>query len=167
MLKGVADGMTDIRDQRVLRIACELSLAKESDVLTPSDVVSHVEGSGMSEKQVLDSIRILDEEGLLAGSGALGTYVSHFRISGRGFELFCRDQLEGYDSIVQAIASEILNNGQYNSLRIAETLRQPRILVNHVMSEFAAQGFCKKSSEIGTHVSVYDISPRFRRAYPA
>jgi len=152
-------------DRHVLKIACEVSLAKDSDVLTPSAVVSHVEGLGMSEKQVFDSIQILAEEGLLAVSGTLGTYVSHFRISARGFEFFCRDQLQGYDSIVQAVASEILNNGQYNSLRIGETLRQPRILVNHIMSEFAAQGFCKKSGEIGTHVSVYDISPRFRRAF--
>jgi hypothetical protein len=151
--------------QHVLTTACKLSLAEDSDVLIPSDVVSHVEGLGLSEKQVADSIRILAEEGLLAISGSLGTYVSHFRISTRGFELFCRDQLEGYDSIVQAVAGEILNNGKYNSLQIAEALRQPRIVVNHIMSEFAAQGFCKKSGEIGTHVSVYDISPRFRRAF--
>ena len=152
-------------DQHVLTIACKLSLSEDSDVLIPSAVVSRVEGLGLSEKQVADSIRVLAEEGLLAVSGSLGTYVSHFRISMRGFELFCRDQLEGYDSIVQAVASEILNNGKYNSLLIAEALRQPRILVNHIMSEFAAQGFCKKSGEIGTHVSVYDISPRLRRAF--
>jgi hypothetical protein len=152
-------------DQHVLTTACKLSLAEDSDVLIPSDVVSHVEGLGLSEKQVADSIRILAEEGLLAISGSLGTYVSHFRISPRGFELFCRDQLEGYDSIVQAVAGEILNEGTYNSLLIAEALSQPRIVVNHIMSEFAAQGFCKKSGEIGTHVSVYDISPRFRRTF--
>jgi hypothetical protein len=30
----------------------DLSLAKDSDVLTPSAVISHVEGSGMSEKKI-------------------------------------------------------------------------------------------------------------------
>src|SRR5207253_227340 len=111
---------------------------------------------GTSEKQVRESIQILGEQGYLAVSGALGTYVSHFRIVSRGFELYCRHEVQSYDAIVQAVAAKI-NKGEHNSLRIAEELGQPRLLVNNIMNEFAARGFCKKSGEIGTHVSVYDI----------
>jgi hypothetical protein len=152
-------------DQHVMEIVCELSLTGDTDVLTPGDVAAHAKQLGMSEKQVRESIPVLGEQGYLHLSGALGTYAIHFRIASRAFELYCRSQVQSYDSIVRAVAAQILNKGQHNSLRIAEELRQPRLLVNHIMNDFAARGFCKKSGEIGTHVSVYDISPQFRRAF--
>ena len=92
-------------------------------------------------------------------------YALQFRIAPPGFDLYCRNEVEHYDSIVRAVASEILNKGTYNGLRISGRLGQPRLIVNHIMNQFVSQGFCKKSREISLYVLVDDISPRFRRAF--
>ena len=128
-------------------------------------MAAHAEGLGISQDRVIESIRILEEEGLLAVSSALGKYAIHFRIAAPGFDLYCRSEVEHYDSIVHAVASEILNKGKHNSLQISRSLGEPRLIVNQIMNQFVGQGFCKKSREIGTHVLVYDISLRFRRAF--
>lgn len=152
-------------DQYVLKSSCELSIANDSDIISPEDVVSRARRYGLSETQVSDSIRILGERGILNLSGAMGTHLSPFRIAEFGFEQYCQSNLDYYSALVWEVATEILNNHQNHSLKIAERLNRPRILINHIMNEFVSAGFCKKSGEIGTHIIVYDISPSMQRAF--
>lgn len=152
-------------DQHVLKLACQISLAKDIDLLEPSAIVAEAQTLGLSETQVQESVQILAEEGLLVISPGIGTYAVAVRISLRGFEIYCRSQVKDYRSIVRAVASEILNRGKNNSLQIADALGQPRLIVNHIMNGFSVRGFCKKSGQIATHISIYDISPRFQRAF--
>jgi hypothetical protein len=95
----------------------------------------------------------------------LGSPVVHFRPASRALEMYFSTEVKDYKSTVRSVAAEILNKGKNNSLQIVDALEKPRLLINHIMDGFVTRGFCKKSGQIATHISIYDISPRFRRAF--
>lgn len=157
-------GLTAV-DNSVLRVVYAEALKTGSELQTPQSISEAVGSVGVPESQMLESLEFLAGRGFLEMGSALGSQISHFRITPFGMDKYAEANIENYRALIRAVALKILNEDKNSSDKISQELGQPLLLINHIMIGFSKRGFCKLSGAISTQVVIYDVTAEFRRAF--
>ena len=134
-------GLTD-SDRLVFQLACEEALASGDADVNGLLLWDKVEAAGVGREAFDEATEMLTSKHLFSaawpiGSGALPALVT---ISLRGCDLYLRHILPNYAAIRQQIACEIVD-GNTTSGKIQGAVAQPRLVVDHIVSDFADRGW--------------------------
>lgn len=152
-------------DSMVLRLACEMALATENDLIESTDL--HVRDGQplLPDSELSDAIEMLERHGMVEAHHFLGGGLPTFRITIRGFEEYARASILGYDDIVRNVALALVNRQKRTDHEIAADLEKPLFLVQHILDVLENVGHVKLSKTLSGPRHVYDISASLRREF--
>jgi hypothetical protein len=150
-------------DNYVLKRSCEHELESERGLLQPETVFGVDAEWEVPRAQVIESLKVLDHFGYLDVSAALGTPVSHYRITQLGWETYGQNYLENFEQLHKDVAAAIVNQDLKTNLDIAELVGAHRIWVDHVFDRFESEGLLQASKEMSRRRFVFNVSPLLRR----
>lgn len=152
-----------LEDSRILRIACERIRQTDKSLIRPEEIEEQAAALGISRELLLDSIEILDSEGLVEKSGALGKRVVYFKVKPKGFGIYARQFIPNYTALRDRIAHAIVDKDIHRSSEIAEAVEQDEVTVKFILREFQDEGALTLSNETDRHKTVGMIHPKLKR----
>ncbi len=160
-------GLTKI-DTLVLKLSCDHVIQTGEELVEPQKVFSSTdEQPSISEEQLLESLEILNNLGYIKLYKAFNLRFPRYQILSFGFETYARAYLPQYESLVQEVISAIINKDLHDNLGIVEALKQPKIIIDHVIDLLEMNGHIKTSKLMigaaGPLVRIYYVSPGLRR----
>lgn len=156
-------GLTKV-DSFVLRLACEEALSKDSDFIEPDELYVRDGKPLLPEGELRDAIEMLEQQYLIRGHHTLGGGLPSFRITTDGFEEYARACIPRYDDVVRDVASAIVNRQKGSDQAIAADLKEPLLLVQHILQLLEGNGHLKLSKSISGPQHVYNVAASLRRA---
>jgi hypothetical protein len=151
-------------DNLVLKASCELALANGYDLVDGPDLQRVKELDGMSEKELDDSLEMLDRANLVNASRHLGGGLPHFRITTYGFQQYGQAYIPEYSTKVQNVALAIVNHNLQDNESIAAKLNENQYFVDHSLAVLESQAYISLSRNIGGHSHIFNVSASLRRA---
>lgn len=116
------------------------------------------------QQELLDSLDIVEQHGLINVARCLGAPLSHVRLTDFGFQQFAQAYIEGYEDVVARIAALIVNENVCRNEALAARVDKPRAFVDFVLNLLESNNYIKVSRYMGGESSVWDISASLRRA---
>ncbi|HEX7183487.1 MAG TPA: toll/interleukin-1 receptor domain-containing protein [Thermoanaerobaculia bacterium] len=150
-------------DSRVLRLVCEGLLESGGSFLTPDEIQQQAPEFGLSTEQLIDSLEILDSEGLVRNKGAFGKRVTRVRLTVLGFSLYARHFIPDYELLRKRAAQAIVQKDLLISYDLAEALGRNENVIKCLLREFEAEGSLTLSRSISPYERIATINPRLRR----
>jgi hypothetical protein len=160
------DGL-DSTDTRVLQVACEVILEKDSDLVDTAVVLSSVETEGITEEHLIESLEVLEGHGFLQLHRTLGnglSSVGSFQVNAFGMDEYARHFMEDYERTVLTVAALLVNDQSRTSdVSLAEVVEKPRQLIEFILELFEGRGLVRLSRLTGPVTFVDWISPQLKR----
>lgn len=158
----------DAPDQLVLAEACRLLIEERKTLVAPAELAPNLEGRGLNSTDIVDSIEVLGEYGLVSISGALGMRVRHFRVTPRGLLEDAKARGVDIDEMKREIVSAVVDQELRTSAAISDTLGQPEILVHALLHSFGSADFRVSdhgdgNAPYGRRTEVSYVSARLKR----
>ena len=151
-------------DTVVLRVFAEQALKKNSTFsIGTEDAWATVKKSGVSREDFEDALEVLENKGYLDPSGVLARLPPHFSVTVAGLETYLKRFDPSYAATFRAVGLAILNNDLHNNYEIAEALKQPQLVVNHVLRVMKMKKYLNTSQVIGGHIDVFEIGAELKR----
>ena len=91
--------------------------------------------------------------------------MSFFQITHYGFDEYLRRVFSGFDAVYDHVCLAILNENLTENRQIAERIKQPLSIVNHVMEDLNNRGLARSEKFIGGGYQMFSVSPELRRIY--
>jgi hypothetical protein len=151
-------------DSLVLRLACEHSIAEETDIVEPENVFGEGKRVHLPETELADSIEILEHYGMVRAHHLLGGGVPTFQITLNGFEEYAQACISGYADVQKNVMAALINAKLESDIDIAAAVSQPLRLVQHLLLMFERLGYFKLSRPLSGPWHVYNQSASLRRA---
>jgi TIR domain len=160
------DGMASV-DSLVLKRTAEYDLRTNSHIVEPENIFSDLDALGLTKQQILDSIEVLDSEGIFEVSRYMGggpdRFGCHVRVTPFGFETYCSTELDNYEQLKEQCAGLIVNEGVHDNQSLAsKTGAQPR-LIEHILDIFESNGLITISKYLGGNIAIHNVHAKFRR----
>lgn len=120
-------------DSLVLRTACEIPMeANYTDLnLNAAKLLAGSKKLGVSEEAVRDSVAVLK------GRGYVTEELDFICVTSSGFEEYLKACRPDYDGLLRKFASDVVNEGMWDSKAVEKSLRVPYVLVTHILQVFA------------------------------
>lgn len=157
----------DPPDARVLRESCRLLIKERKTIIAPADLAPALEPEGLTVEEVVDSIEVLGERGLVKISGAFGMRVRHFRVTPRGLLEFARAEHDLGDLRTRLLALAA-NEEMRRSTHLSEALGIPEVLVHAILHSFSSadlkvSDYGDSNAPFGRRTEITYLSPRIKR----
>ncbi len=113
------------------------------------------------EDELLESLEILEQEGLIHARHSIGATTA--RLSNLGFEKYAESYIQDYQGILVHIIALIINEDVLQNDQLAARLGQPIAFVDFMLNHLQNSGHIKKGDYVGGLSRVWHISPSLRR----
>ena len=142
-------GLADA-DFFVLKFVCEAFLKNKGTETIPTEsIIDAAKLAGLPQQEIEDAAQALGENTLLDAQSFFDekTYPAQLHPTDAGFDLFYRATIPNYEDIIQEVGLSVLNlkYGQGELSDIAAAVKQPEMLVDHILKLLEGQGFNKES----------------------
>lgn len=154
-------GLTKM-DSLVLKIACEQALETGSALINTAQTYA-TNKLEIPVSELHDSMAVLDMQGYLSIRRTLGAGLKDFHLTTSGLDAYANACIDDYQKIQEKVVSAIINLQLMKSDLIATSLKQPLLLINHILEVLATQRHVSLSNEISQARSIYNVSPTLRR----
>jgi hypothetical protein len=159
----IVPGLNSI-DSIVLDLACREKLESGHVQLIADRVFERANAVDIPRELFNESLDILKQEGRITGVSLTGRTIAFFRITEFAFDQFLRSKLDDYEAIVRSIGLAILNKCLRGSQEIADATGQPKVLINHLLSQMANQHLFRVYRS-GMDIVVSHLSPMLKRTF--
>lgn len=155
-------------DNLVLKKSCEYLLDNPYNCIDPNDLFGKNNHDAPPRSEVLDSIKILEDNDYLKVSRGFGGgpeyWGCHYNVTLLGFDEYCKVYVPDYGNIVDKCAGLIGNNEVNTNFKLRDSLNIPLMIANHIIRLLENNGYVKLSGEMGERILIYEVSPKLRRA---
>jgi hypothetical protein len=162
----VIDGMASV-DSLVLKRTAEYDLMNNAHIIEPEKVFSDLDAIGLSKQQILDSIEVLDSEGIFNVSNRIGGGAGRFgclvRVTPSGLEKYCLAELDNYEQLKEQTAGLIVNEGVLHNQALAVKTGAQLRLIDHILHVFETNGLITTSKYLGGNIAIHTVHAKFRR----
>jgi len=156
-------------DSLVLKTACEKTIERDDERVGAQEMIEALAPLGVSKEQVWQSLQILDGRGhvkVLSVMGAPHSFYS-LKVTTFGLDQYLRVYMTDYDDISRAVGLRLVNQEDRESHAIIEALKQPRVIVHHMLDMLEQRGHVKSTSVMGGNRVIVNVSPELRRTLVA
>jgi hypothetical protein len=151
-------------DTLVLRLFAEKALEKGSTLsIGTEERWLIVATKDVTREDYEDSLEVLDKRGYLERSKVVARIPPHLSVTVAGLETYLRQYEPKYAEIFRQVGLAILNEGLKNNYKIAEAVRQPRVVVDHVLRVMEMKRYVKIARVSGGVASVFEIGAELKR----
>ena len=151
----------------VLKRVAEYDLRNNSHIVEPEDIFSDLDILGLTRQQILDSIEILDSEGIFEVSRYMGggpdRFGCHVRLTPFGFEKYCSAELDNYEQLKEQCAGLIVNEEVHDNQSLAEKTGAHIRLIEHILDVFESNELIATSKYLGGNIAIHSVHAKFRR----
>lgn len=151
-------------DVAVLSNLYESFVERDTQYVSPRDLLEAMRDHGIDEHAVEDSLGVLEHQGCVEVLKTLGRGPHNSRIKPWGISLMLGDK---QDELISQVGFCILNQGLKQSDSIAAALGVPRPLVNHAIEILEGHGHVKATKMMSGTIAVHHVGPTLRRALAA
>lgn len=151
-------------DNMVLKLSCEYALNKNDRILNHGDVFLENDPLIIPESELLESLEVLDREGYIKLSRAVGAIFSRYQVTMHGLEEYAKAYFQNYHELQTNIISLLVNEDIASNIELVEKLTQPQLIIDHVLDLLEQNGHVSLSKLSGGYVRVYNISPTLKRS---
>lgn len=147
------DSMDDLSelDKTVFQTACEYAVSFGSSLMYMADIWKKLQAKGLTEDQVHKSLESLHNLGFVNKTMSYfnDKFYYVFFVTTAGFESYIQKAFPDFSStfaIVHDYVKKTYHEGKAESLKsefIAAVVKQPKMLVNHVLEKLHSQGKIK------------------------
>jgi len=160
------DGLSNI-DALVLKRAAKYDLDNNSYVVEPENIFSDLDALGLTNKQILDSIEVLDADGFVKAShysaGGSDRFGCHLQVTPLGLQTYCTSEVDNYEQLKQQCAGLIVNESVHDIQTLAERTGAQLRLLKHILDVFVSNDWITTSAYSGGHVAIHSVHAKFRR----
>jgi hypothetical protein len=152
-------------DSLVLATACEIALEQGDDFINVSQITGKLVSSKgvITEDALRESCEILADRGYIDCHDQNKAYIDHFVISVFGMQLYAESNLTNYSTLIDVVASKVVNEGISFNKDLAAQLGIPVMLANHILELFESQGLVQLSKALGNTCHVSSFSAELKR----
>lgn len=153
-------------DSLFMKIACEEAI--KEDMIKPilNEIEKKLIELQFSKVDIYESMLILSRKGYLKIEQAKSGDIYFFSITPHGLEEYARVYIGEYDSIISSVIYSILNKNIKDNFKIAEDLKQPMVIINHILIVLESYGLVTLAKNYsGEFISVYNVSPELKRSF--
>lgn len=167
----VIDDLTPI-DSTIFEHACRIAIEQGNTVSISGDqMIDDLKAQGISEAQIKETQEVLEGRSYVEVHYVISDPSSHvydFRITTLGFDKFAHVGIPDYGKLCGEMARcfvrDVQNGGTSSNHAIADELKQPIVIVDHIFQSMEHNGFVKYyDSNSGFYMDVYWVSPELRR----
>jgi hypothetical protein len=158
----LAPGLTRI-DSMVLKLSCEMAIESNSDFLHVENILPRIDSLDVNQEDFYESLDVLEEERCITVVRPMSVRPPAYSITDYGFEKYVRTYINDYDSIVNSVGYEIVNNNAHYDDLISKSVNQPIILIRHVLHALSNRGLIRARDGNGGIVFVQSVSPQLKR----
>ena len=151
-------------DNLVLKLSCEYAIKENDRVLNPGKIFLGDDAPVIPESELLESLEVLDREGYINLSRTIGAGFSHYQLTTHGMEEYAEAYIRNYHEIQANVISLLVNEEIASNNELVEKLKQPQLIVDHVLELLESNGHVSLSKMIGGLIRVYNISPSLKRS---
>lgn len=160
------DGIASV-DSLVLKRVAEYDLKNNSHIMEPENIFSDLDTLGLTKKQILESIDVLDSEGIFEVSRYMGggpdRFGCHVRVTPFGFERYCSAEFDNYEQLKEQCAGLIVNEGVHDNQSLANKTGAQLRLIEHILDVFESNGLIATSKYLGGNIAIHSVHAKFRR----
>jgi hypothetical protein len=154
-------------DSLILKLSCEMLMQEDNhrhSPLRPETVVQQAESKEIPRDTTLDSLQMLAEGRYIDTGNPLGSRdIAFLLVTDYDFDQYARVYLPGYDELTRNVALQIVNLRKQRSEDIADALKLPHALVEHVIALFAQKNYITAMATGEGPFHILDTHPRLRR----
>lgn len=158
-------GLSDI-DTKIFKTACEITLKDKTPYVNLQIFREEVRGLDISDEDLHDSIRMLEDRMLIEASWSIGNIIPFFKITTHGFENYAKFFMPDFDETVVQTLLAVLNHDLETEGAIARHINKPPILVEYILDILAARKYIKVLKFMGDSqesVVVQEVTTQGRR----
>ena len=123
-------------DSLILKFACETAIQKEIGFIGDVDGLFEITKSyDVPEGEFYESLEILDSRNYIEGQRVFdkSLRIKFFTITQFGLEEYARAYVENYSQLPTLVGLQIINNNLKTAREIAAHLKQPFIIIEHIL----------------------------------
>lgn len=153
-------------DTKIFKVACEVTLNDNTSHVNLQRFSKEIKTLEISDEELHDAIRILEDRMLIEASWSLGDIIPFFKITTHGFENYAKFFMVDFDETVNQALLAVLNHGLETEGAIARHINKPPILVEYVLDILAARKLIKVLKFMGDSqesVIVQEVTAQGRR----
>jgi len=156
-------GLTKL-DTLVIKLSCEEAIKIGDPFIDVSYILEKIKSLDIPKDEILESIEVLGRKGYFKITKT-NIGISHFTITIHGFDNYARNFIKDYDSIFNSLLSLIVNQNMRDNKSLTSNLKQPMMIVNHILYYLESRGFINISESLGggVHIHIYNLSPELKR----
>lgn len=160
------EGLSSV-DELVLKRAAKYDLENNSHIVEPENIFADLNTLGLTKQQILDSIEVLDADGLFEVSRYMGggpdSYGCHIQVTPFGLQKYCSTELHNYERLKDQCASLIVNEGVQDNQSLAKSTGAQLRLIEHILDVFESNGLIAMSKYLGGNIEIHSVHAKFRR----
>ena len=155
-------GLTEL-DSLILKLACEMALEIDYPFIETEPLYAQVQPHEIHQKDFFESLDILEHKGYIELVRPMSVDPPAFTITLYGFQQYARVYIPDYSSIVNTIATQIVNNEGENEDSISEQLDQPLMLIRHTLKALANRRLIEIFEGNGGFIMITKVLPELKR----
>ena len=149
-------------DNIVFEIGCKWVIKNEFNFVDVKDIIEECKLLDINEKQIEESIEILDSKGYVNGNLCNTGYFG-YRITMYGFDEYLQKTNNNYDGMLNDICLKLVNENIFSNHGLSESLKIPIIIVNHLLDLLESESLIKQTKFMGNNQEVYQVSAELKR----
>lgn len=150
-------------DAIVLDAACRVSMNGQDSLVSVHHFYSDVETLGLTKEEIDESLRVLNEQGMILEPGWVHGYIIHFLISHGSFEQYLEVTIPEYSELVKHLCLSIVNGHNKTNWELQKELQHPLRVINHILDDLAMHDLIQQIKTMGGRRQVVNTSPRLKR----
>lgn len=150
-------------DNLVMKLLCEEAIVEGHYWVNAENLLERAEAVSTPSEEYFETLRILGRRRYIEIAESFGGHISLVKIRVSGFERYARAYISDYDALRDAVIFYIVRDYIWVNKELATLLRQPLMLINHILHHLAGQGLIDVVETFGNHLQVTDVSPELRR----
>jgi len=153
-------------DSLLFEKACQIAIKQGHTLINLEPWLEALNGLGLTEEQISDSQKILQEYGFIEILRTLGLVeIYSFSITLFGFHEFAKAAIPNFGDLCSQVSAELVREEYPSGDSVAKTLGKPLRIVEHIFEMFEKNGLIKIARQHGgSYMNVYDVSAKLRRA---
>jgi hypothetical protein len=156
------EGLTPM-DSLVLKLSCDEAIQNGNPFVNPGKIFLKEGKAIIPESELKDSLDILNQQGYIKASRTLGSGFFPYQITEFGLESYAHSHINNYDQKIASVVSAIVNKNALDNFTIEEELKEPRLIINHILDALESNGHISQSKMMGGMCRIYKVSPTLKR----
>lgn len=152
-------------DTLIFTLACQNVLSTADNSVSLSEIHDDLKVEEISDEDISESLEVLDSQGYIEATRALGDFIPFFKITTYGFDKFAQANIDNYAKIIDDICLKLINHSLKNNSDVADMTKYPLALVNHVFDLLEGKGLIKMVKAMNKLYLITYISPELKRMF--